>query len=187
MRGVEDGGFREPADLADAFVRRERAAFDEAYRRYAPSVRGFLRSVATDGSAEDLTQEAFLEAWRRADEYRPERAGLGGWLIMIARSRAIDEHRRRRRRPERLDAEPVEVADPAAGGMDELHARWAFAALLADLSETDRGLLRLRFRDGLSQSEIAQATGLPLGTVKTRMTRALAALRAGMGRREGRG
>ena len=174
------------AELGAAFGRRERDAFDEAYRRYAPVVQGFLRAVSRDAPAEDLTQEAFLEAWRRADEYRPERAGLGGWLVMIARSRAIDHHRRRRRRPEVLDGSTHDAPDPAAGGVDEVHARWAFAALVSELSARDRGLLRMRFREGMSQSEIAEATGIPLGTVKTRMTRALATLRERM-EREGDG
>lgn len=180
-RGVSETDAPVPAAsrLGEAFQRREDDAFDQAYRRYAPSVAAFVRAVVGVGQAEDVTHEVFIEAWRRADEYRPERASLGGWLMMIARSRAIDHYRRQRRRGDQVEI-TTELPDQGPSDIDALHATWGFAVLLADLDPVDRRLMALRFQQGLSQSQIAEHTGMPLGTVKTRMTRALAGLRGRM-------
>jgi RNA polymerase sigma-70 factor (ECF subfamily) len=114
------------------------------------------------------------EVWRRAGDYDPRRAGLLTWVLTIARSRAIDHLRRRvpePRDPQRPDARTV------ASGDDALLERWRVAQLLSRLPESERALLRLRFYDELSQSEISAATGIPIGTVKARMVRGLTRLR----------
>jgi RNA polymerase sigma-70 factor, ECF subfamily len=119
----------------------------------------------------------FAEVWRRRLEYDPARSALTTWLFTIARSRALDEQRRRHPWPVDPAALPEAVAPPAH---DAEIDRWLVADLLGSLPALERELLQLRFYDELSQAEITARTGLPLGTVKTRMVRALARLRERM-------
>ncbi len=141
---------------------------------------GFLTQMLRDpGTAEDVLQQVLLEVWQRAENYNPDRASLLTWVLTIARSRALDELRRRV--PEPLDpAVAAEQGASAGAGADEpdrLLERWRMASLLERLPRDEAGLLRLRFYEGLTQSEIAQRTGIPAGTVKTRMVNGLRHLR----------
>ncbi len=145
------------------------------------TVLGFLTQMLRDrDAAEDVLQQVLLEVWQRAEHYDPERASLLTWVLTIARSRAVDELRRRV--PEPLDpavaaAQVDAVAGGAADEPDRLLERWRMAALLERLPRDEAGLLRLRFYDGLTQNEIAQRTGVPAGTIKTRMVNGLRHLR----------
>jgi RNA polymerase sigma-70 factor (ECF subfamily) len=145
---------------------------------YGRTVFGFLRGALRDrGAAEDVFQVVMTEVWRRGASYDPARAGLLTWIMTIARSRAIDELRRRVPEPdEAAVAGLAATADPAAGA-DALADRWRVAHLLTLLPPDEAEALRLRFYDELSQTEIAERTGIPLGTVKTRMVRGLERLR----------
>ncbi|MBS1846262.1 MAG: sigma-70 family RNA polymerase sigma factor [Actinobacteria bacterium] len=148
------------------------AAFEERYGRV---LTGFLRDSLPDpGTAEEVRQQVLTEIWRRGADYDPARSSILTWALMIARSRAADE--RRRRRPTPIDPTTIEESgeDPE---LDGLLDRWRVAALLERIPAGEAGVLRLRFYEGLSQSEIAARTGVPLGTVKTRMIRGLARLR----------
>ncbi|NLT07757.1 MAG: sigma-70 family RNA polymerase sigma factor [Solirubrobacterales bacterium] len=159
--------------------RRDRRALDEVYAEYAPTVFGYLVNTLRDrGAAEDVHQQVFLEVWQRAPDYDPDRATLLTWIMTIARSRAVDELRRRVPEPRdpgdghELAADPDPELSP-----DALIERWRVAHLLSRLRPEESELLRLRFYEGLSQSEIAERTGVPLGTVKMRMVSALRRLR----------
>jgi RNA polymerase sigma-70 factor (ECF subfamily) len=145
---------------------------------YGRTVFGFLRGALPDrGAAEDVFQVVMTEVWRRGPSYDPGRAGLLTWVMTIARSRAIDELRRRVPEPdEDAVAGLAATADPAASA-DVLAERWRVAHLLTLLPPDEAEALRLRFYDELSQTEIAERTGIPLGTVKTRMVRGLERLR----------
>ncbi len=150
-------------------------ALAEAYRAYSTTTFGFLVRVLGDrASAEDVQQQVFLEAWRRAADYDPRRAGLLTWLLMIARSRAIDHLRRRVPEPRDPQLPDVRAVEAEA---DALLERWRISHLLRALPDGEHALLRLRFYGGLSQSEISAATGIPMGTVKARMVRGLTRLR----------
>lgn len=173
--------------LADAFRRRRDGSLKAVYERHAPSVLGFLsRAMRDRSSAEDVLQEVFTDAWRRADRFDPDRASLSTWLLVIARSRAVDHLRRRVPEPRDTSLPGVmdEAEDPDAS-TDVLLGQWRFAALIGTLSEEEARVLKMRFHLGLSQSEIAEQTGMPIGTVKTRMNRALARLRRLMDEEEG--
>ena len=150
-------------------------ALADAHAAYGAATFGLLVGMLGDrAAAEDVQQQVFTEVWRRAGDYDPRRAGLLTWVLTIARSRAIDHLRRRvpePRDPQRPDARTV------ASGDDALLERWRVAQLLSRLPEAERALLRLRFYDELSQSEISAATGIPIGTVKARMVRGLTRLR----------
>jgi RNA polymerase sigma-70 factor, ECF subfamily len=150
-------------------------ALEDAYRAYGGATFGLLlRLLGERGAAEDVQQQVFTEVWRRAGDFDPRRAGLLTWVLTIARSRAIDHLRRRV--PEPRDPQlPDARAVPSE--VDALLERWRLAHLLGRLPEDERMLLRLRFYDELSQSEISVATGIPIGTVKARMVRGLTRLR----------
>jgi RNA polymerase sigma-70 factor, ECF subfamily len=166
--------------LAGRLARRDPAALEALYREYGGTTFGYLvRALGDRGLAEDVQQQVFLEAWQRADQYDLRRAGLLTWLMTITRSRAIDQLRRRV--PEPHDpSSPVVVLErdtEAEAVLDRRLEQWRVAGLLERLPEQEAVLLRMRFYDGLSQSEIAQSTGVALGTVKSRMVSALEALR----------
>ena len=154
---------------------------EKMYDEYAPTVLGYLINVLRDrGVAEDVHQQVFLEVWQRVPSYDPKRASVLTWIMTIARSRAIDELRRRVPEP-RDPGKPdviglVQDHDPE-GSPDALVERWRVAHLLSKLRPEERELLRMRFFEGLSQSEIAERTDIPLGTVKMRMVGALRRLR----------
>lgn len=145
--------------------------------RFGRLLSGFLREALPDPAiAEDVKQQVLLEVWRRGPDYDPERAGLLTWIMTIARSRAIDELRRRR--PEPVD--PTEIQADGAEAEPEVERmleRWRLADLLEKIPREEAIALRLRFYEELAQTEIAERTGVPLGTVKTRMVRGLARLR----------
>ena len=154
---------------------------EEIHRIYGGVVLGYLRGALRDpAGAEDVHQEVFLEVWRRGSAYDPKRGSLGTWIMLIARSRAIDQMRKRV--PEPLD--PQGPAGAALGDVEDpdvapdlLIERWSMAVLVARLPEDQARILRMRFHEGLSQTEIAERTGIPLGTVKTYMVRGLRRLR----------
>lgn len=170
--------------------RGEEAALAEIHREYGGAVLRYLRRALGDaGAAEDVHQEVFLEVWRRGRSYDPGRASLGTWIMLIARSRAVDHLRKRV--PEPLDPHDPEAPGAAAedpGAFpDALIERWRMAYLLGRLPEEEERVLRMRFHEGLSQSEIAARTGIPLGTIKTQMVRALGRMRDMVEAEEGRG
>ncbi len=145
---------------------------------YGRTVFGFLRGALADrGTAEDVFQVVFTEVWRRGASYDPERAGLLTWILTTARSRAIDELRRRVPEPDEDAVGPLAAATDPGAGADALAERWRVAHLLTLLPPDEAEALRLRFYGELSQTEIAERTGTPLGTVKTRMVRGLERLR----------
>jgi RNA polymerase sigma-70 factor (ECF subfamily) len=141
---------------------------------------GYLRQLLRDATAaEDVLQQVMLEVWERGSRFDPARGSLTSWLMTIARSRAIDQLRRRVPEPNDpiataaiIDARAVDV-DQA----DELSEQWRVAHLLTQLPSQEAQVLRMRFQLEMSQSEIAAETGIPLGTVKMRMVSALERLR----------
>lgn len=173
-----------PEDRLAAGLRRgDPDALAQAHRDYGAAVLGYLRRVMGDaGSAEDVHQDVFLEVWRRGPSFDPTRASLGTWILMIARSRAIDHMRKRVPEPRDPFAPGgfavSEREDDPETSPDALVERWGMAMRLGRLPEHEAAVLRMRFHEDLSQTEIAERTGVPLGTVKTHMVRGLRRLRA---------
>jgi RNA polymerase sigma-70 factor, ECF subfamily len=171
---------RDERRLATRLRRRDRSVLADLYAIYGRATFGFLvRTIGDRHAAEDVQQQVFLEAWQRGAAYDPALSSPATWLMTIARSRAIDHLRRRVPEPrDPLAAE--QLGDRATGGssgVDELLDQWWLAAVLAELPAEESEPLRLRFGHGLSQTEIAELLQLPLGTVKSRMARALHRLR----------
>ncbi len=155
-------------------------AFEELYRRHSVAVAAIAsRTVADRGCADEATQSAFLSLWRRAAQLELRSSSLRPWLIIVARNAAIDAARRMHA-VERLDA-PRSAAGETRLPEDIVMQREAerdVHAALATLDDAQREALQLAFFGGLSQSEIAQVTGAPLGTVKGRIRLAMRHLRA---------
>jgi RNA polymerase sigma-70 factor (ECF subfamily) len=170
--------FSELADgeLLERVSSGDRDAFEELYRRYARPVLGLaLRRLGDRGRAEDAVQDAFTAIWRSAGSYDSERGQGGAWLYTVARNAIVDGARRR--------LEPaMEIPEEASGdrGPDERAEAswlaWRVHSALERLPEHERPVIELAYWGGLSQSEISQRLGVPLGTVKTRTRSALARL-----------
>jgi RNA polymerase sigma-70 factor, ECF subfamily len=171
---------QEDRDLARRLVDREAQALADAYARYGRVTFGFLLKTLRDrAAAEDVQQQVFLELWQRAPQFDPVRGSLITWVMTIARSRAIDQLRRRVPVPQDPTGSPA-LETPVESVVDELVEHWHMVELLRRLPHEEAELLRQRFYGGLSQSEIASETGVPLGTVKMRMVSGLRRLRAMM-------
>lgn len=167
----------EPELLACA-GRGDADALETLYRRHAPRALAVaLRILRVRGDAEEVLQETFVEVWRRAREYVPARGTVESWLLTIARTRAIDRLRSRAARSRLVEAksaepEPIGPSLPDAVSAARQEAGRVQAALAA-LPPEQRVALELAYWEGLSQTEIAERTGQPLGTVKTRVRLAL--------------
>jgi len=159
----------------------EPAALEELYDRHSPLLYSMiLRIVSRAADAEEVLQEAWLQAWRRADSYDPKRGTVIAWLLNMARSRAIDRVRSaasRQRMEDRAEAEPVEsvAAPPEDVERRQLSAR--VRAALDELGAQQRQVIELAYFGGLSQTEIAAKLSTPLGTVKSWTRSALLSLR----------
>ncbi|MEM8825128.1 MAG: sigma-70 family RNA polymerase sigma factor [Pseudomonadota bacterium] len=176
---------KDDADWADLLIsvgaRQDRAAFGSLFSHYAPRVKAFLiRTGLTPSAAEDCMQDVMVTVWRKAHLYDPARATVATWLFTIARNRKIDLIRKTRRpEPEDLpwgpEPEPSQ-ADALALQQDTRR----LAEAVANLPEKQRELVERAFYGDLSHSEIAAETGLPLGTIKSRIRLAIDRLRHAM-------
>jgi len=178
-----EGGDKDPyAGLMLAIAERgDRQAFRTLFDHYAPRVKGYLIRLGLDAArSEELAQEVLVTVWRRAASFDPRRASVSTWIFRIARNRRIDVFRRDRTAV--LDdadpaLQPPALPDPGEG-LDVEQQQGRISAALNALPEEQRDLVRRAFYDELSHSEIAEATGLALGTVKSRLRLAFAKLRA---------
>jgi RNA polymerase sigma-70 factor (ECF subfamily) len=163
-------------DLLERVGRRDHDAFEVLYHRYSRSMLGLaLRRLGDRGRAEDALQETFTAIWRAAKTYRPERGPAAPWLFAVARNSISDRGRARREPPAEA---PDEASDEAGPDERAEHSwlSWRVHSALETLPDHERRLIELAYWSGLSQSEIANLVGIPLGTVKTRTRSALARL-----------
>ena len=151
------------------------------YDRYAGLVYGTgMRYLGDRGTAEELVQDVFTSVWKNAARFDPARASFATWVYRITRNRATDLIRRRNARVRTVDGEPFfESGEKDPSG--ELSRNFDVAAALSRLSPIHREVLVLAYFHGLSQREISERTATPLGTIKSRTTAALRALRETMG------
>jgi len=159
----------------------DKAAFAELFGHFAPRIKGFLMKSGADPTlAEECAQEVMATVWLKAHMFDPTRASVATWIFTVARNRRIDLLRRERRpEPEDLtwgpEAEP-EQADVLALQQESEQLGRA----LQDLPAAQRELIEKAYFGDMSHSEIAQQTGLPLGTIKSRLRLALERLRHAM-------
>ncbi|WP_188268137.1 MULTISPECIES: sigma-70 family RNA polymerase sigma factor [unclassified Streptomyces] len=169
-------GERAEHDLAAGFVRGDESCLTVVYVRWAGLVRTLAaRALGDPGEAEDVTQQVFLAAWRGRAGYRPERGPLPGWLVGIARRKTADALAARTRRRDLLAAVGAGLSGGGAQdpGPEDVLDRLVVIRELAKLSAAQREVLALAFYGDLTQVQIAERTGLPLGTVKSHTRRGL--------------
>ena len=165
--------------LVALVARSDETALAELYDRVGGSAYGLAYRVLRDASlAEDAVQDAFLNLWRTAGSFVPERASASTWILTLVHRRAVDVVRREQRRR----TEPIESApEPSAGSAAE--AAWTrldrerVQEALAQLPDQQREAIELAYYGGYTQSELAERLGQPLGTIKSRMFAGLSRLR----------
>ena len=172
----------ESQDLAALMLavrdRQDKIAFAALFRHFAPRVKGFLMKAGSDAAtAEECAQDVLATLWHKAHQFDPARASVATWVFTIARNRRIDVARKDRRpEPEDVQWGPDDVPDQAdlyAAAEETKRLQEA----LADLPEKQRQLIQRAYFGDLSHSELAEETGLPLGTIKSRIRLALDRLR----------
>jgi len=178
---VSDLAARSDEDLMALLQRRDLQALEALYDRHHRLALALAYRVVGDrDSAEEVVQETFLAAWRQSASYRPDRGGARGWLLSIARHRAIDRLRKARGLGQvaELDESLVDHRSPDLTQLvHEGSLRERVAEALASLPIEQREAIELAFYGGLTHTEISEQTGVPLGTVKGRVRLALEKLR----------
>jgi RNA polymerase sigma-70 factor (ECF subfamily) len=170
------------ADLIRAMAAGDHDAFARFYDRYAPLMFPLvLRIVRDRADAADVIQDVFWEAWRGAAAYDPARGTPEAWIVVRARTRALDRVRSVTRRGETfvapLDEAAAAEAPASPDAADRAADRHLVASALAELPPAQREVIELAYYAGLTQTEIAERLEQPLGTVKTRIRLALTRLR----------
>jgi RNA polymerase sigma factor (sigma-70 family) len=180
---------RSAAEPDDDEIGRRFAAGDEqalavAYQRWAGQIHGMaVRAFGAGPDAEDVTQQAFVSAWTGRARFRPDQGPLPAWLVGVARHKIADGWARRDRQRRETDAAVSEAqAAPARAVTGGIDSAVADRVLLLDeldrLGQPQRGIIELAFFEDLTHAQIADRTGLPLGTVKSHIRRTLERLRS---------
>lgn len=188
MRNAPDdagGSAMRLADLVQAVAaRQDRAAFVTLFEFYAPRVKTMLMRTGTEASlAEDIAQETLLTVWRKAASYDRARAGVAAWIFTIARNLRIDRMRRDKRAALHAVYETIEQEAPPQPD-DELGAAERETRVRTALTQLPAAQLRvieLSFFENRAHGDIAEALGIPLGTVKSRLRLAMTRLREFLG------
>ena len=163
-------------------------ALSAFYDRWVDTVYSVAARLLDDPEdAEEIVEQTFSQIWRDAKRYDPQRGGIGAWVVVIARSESLSRRRGTIRREHRHDRLRVELAhNPLAlppsplQEVEESERCELIQRAVSRLPDEQRNVVRLTFFDGLSQTEIASAMGVPLGTVKTRVRLAFAKLRGSL-------
>src|SRR5689334_17863511 len=153
----------------------------ELYERFSAVVfSAALRVLGESSQAEDVLQEVFLQLWRNPSAFDANRGSLAAWLAVIARHRAIDHLRRRK--PEADFEDVVLAVDPELDNMAaRAEAIGRIRVVIDAMPDEQRTALEMAFFEGLTHTEIAEKTGEPLGTIKTRIRSGLIAIRKALG------
>ena len=172
------------AALVVLMARRDEGALGALYERYSRLAFSLaLRIVGDRALAEEITADSFVNVWRASASFSEERGRFVSWFMSVVRHRAIDELRRLSVRPEGTSVELNEALKTAASsdGLDDIvdvrRRREVVRSVLAGLPTPQREALELAYFGGLTQQEIAEKTGIPLGTIKTRMRLGMLKLR----------
>jgi RNA polymerase sigma factor (sigma-70 family) len=185
--GTADLGDARDRELLHRIGRGDDEAFRSLFGRYSPTARALaLRILRQPFLADETVQEAFLSLWRHPERYDAGRGSVRAWLMSTVHHRAVDVVRREeahRRRADVVLAEPP-PEDPADRVVEALglpEERAAVRRALEGLSPEQRQVIDLMYFEGLSQSQVAERTGIPLGTVKSRAVLAMRRMRASLG------
>ena len=173
------------AEIVAQLRQGDKGALVRLYDEYSGLVYGVARRVLRDAAAaEDVVQEVFLQLWRNPAAFNEERGRLAPWLAVIARHKAVDQLRKLKYEaapdPDTSDGPAAEPAAPATISADSFADAGKAKRLMAQLPSEQKEALEMAYLDGLTHSEIAQRTGEPLGTVKSRIRLGLNFLRKEM-------
>jgi len=160
--------------------RRDKAAFAALFQYYAPRVKAFLRRMAADDAlAEEIAQDVMVTVWRKAEQFDARQASASTWIFRIARNRRIDAARRAARPDLDGNDEAFQPSAPAApdDALEAAETEGRVREALKNLPPEQIRLVTLAYYEGLSHTEIAECTNLPLGTVKSRIRLAFNKLR----------
>ncbi len=179
---------RHDLELHRRISARDRSAFDELYRRYGRNAYGVaLRVTAQDLIAQEVVQEAFLAMWRAPEAFDPARGTFRSFFLSLVHHRAVDavrrEERLRKRTERATNLEPAAGEDPAEDVVEDAYLgvrRKEVRAALTTLPPAQRQVLEMAYFEGMTQVRIAEALGIPVGTVKTRTLAAMRKLRAAL-------
>jgi len=166
--------------IAAIATRGDREAFATLFAFYAPRIKALLmRQGAPADVAEELAQETMLAVWRKAASFDPARASAGTWMFAIARNLRIDRMRRERAVPAQALYDVLQGEAPKAPGdaVEGAERDDRVRAALQELSSEQMSVVRLSYYESKPHADIAQALGIPLGTVKSRLRLAMARLR----------
>jgi RNA polymerase sigma-70 factor, ECF subfamily len=173
------GEHRSDVALLNRVMARDASAVGELYDRHSRLLYGLILRIVRDrGEAEEILQEVFMQVWMRADTYNAELGTPAAWLVRVARNRAIDRLRSNTVRARTMEASPplLSVETPEACAVMSERQR-EVARALEELPPEQRQLIVHAYFQGLTQSELAERFGLPLGTVKTRVRSGMMTLR----------
>ena len=149
----------------------------QLYDRYSQIVYAVaLRVLGDTGAAEDILQDVFVQLWRNPEAFDASRGNLAPWLAVIARNRAVDVLRKRRPQDD-ISETVISVEPDLAADADRARAAEKIRSALQQMPASQRGALEMAYFEGYSHSEIAEKTGEPLGTIKTRIRAGLMLLR----------
>lgn len=174
------------AMLLRQVLERRPEALAELYDRHAPTLLALTRRILTGTSdAEEILQEVFLHVWNNAARYDAARSSVSTWLVLITRSRAIDRLRNRKvvERVHEAAHQEERIGHASPEGVESVFFRERRQRVKSELDKLppeQKQVLEMAFYEGLSQSEIADRAGLPLGTVKTRTLLAMKKLRSAL-------
>lgn len=180
----------EDAELIARVAGGDPAALEQLYDRYSRVVFSFaLRIVGDPQVAEEILQEVFFRAWQQGSAYNPTKGAFLTWLLSITHNMSIDEVRRRGRRPQKADSEEPElilagIADNRQSVEEEVwlgSLRSTMVEAIGTLPPAQREVIDMAYFQGLTQREISEQLGEPLGTVKTRMRLGITKLRERLG------
>ncbi len=165
--------------LIEQVVARDERALETLYDRYSGLLHGMLVRILRDTqAAEEILQDIFYQLWNNAAKFDPARGSLSGWLLVSARNRAISRLRRRNfGQGEELQENKVSLGFNLESALAQQQLLGKVKGALANLPEGQRRAVELAYFEGLTHSEIAQHTGEPLGTVKTRLRSAIETLK----------
>ncbi|WP_341358580.1 sigma-70 family RNA polymerase sigma factor [Georgenia sp. M64] len=170
--------------LEAAFRAGRPEAVRDVYERFSPMVFSIARrSLGNVADAEDVTQQVFVSAWRSRERFDPDRARIGAWLVGITRHAVADAHERRsreRRTEDALSATAEPLTAPPGEHPERVVDRVIVTDAIESLGDPQRAIMSLAFFEDLTHGQIAARLDLPLGTVKSHITRSLRRLRARM-------
>lgn len=161
--------------LDQAFIAGLDSSLKAAYDAHGSIVHAVCRKALTPDQADEVTQDVFVTAWRKRDQFDPQRGSLVAWLIGITKNKIIDHLRAERRHADRREPELDEL--PVESDVDQVADRMLVASALLSLPDRPRQVIQLAYLQDLTHQEIVERTGLPLGTIKSDIRRGLIRIR----------